>query len=669
MPALRYDLLSTDGRARRGRITTPHGVIETPIFMPVGTRATVTGLTPWDLREVKAQIILGNTYHLLLRPGPDVLQRAGGIHGFMKWDGPVLTDSGGFQIFSLQTDRRITEDGARFKSYVDGKELLLSPETSISMQEAIGSDIMMVLDHLIPSTSDGAAVQEAMDRTHRWALRSLAARKFPEKQALYAIVQGGLDAALRKQSAGFLTQHGFDGFAIGGLAVGDTREERGSVIELNADLLPKDKPRYLMGVGTPPDLIEAIGHGVDQFDCVLPTSIAWQSTAFTSTGRVRVSRRELEFSDAPLDAACACSTCRTFSRGYLHHLFRCKEPLGPRLLSVHNLAHYLDLMAQARKAIEEQRYAAFAKETLERIDRHEHGDGKKPGAQRGASAPEARHEIVLTREGQKAVRDRVLGEIMHPVVGPRAEAEILYAGQAGLRERLLAPDEHGQWSPLVLFDVGMGAASNALAAWKISESLAGTQARPLLIRSFERDVGALTLALDEAHASAFDLTGPARDAAHAILHAGEHRTERTRWSLFRGELPESLLRAPDAADVVFWDPWSPNSNPELWSVRAFSALRGKCGPRATLFTYGAATSTRAALLLAGFSVGVGIRTGTTGQTTAAAVRTEDLKEPLDLRWLERLGRSSAPLPKDAPVDARERIAHAPQFATPAAPPA
>jgi len=362
-----------ESRARRGSFVTQHGRVETPVFMAVGTRATVTGLDPSDLKQIGAQVLLGNTYHLMLRPGVELFRRVGGIHKFMNWSGPVLTDSGGYQIFSMTSDRTIDEQGARFRSYVDQRVHLLSPERSIEMQTAIGSDIMMVLDECIDSTSDVAATRAAMERTHRWALRSLAART-DESQALFAIVQGGVVPTLRKESAAFLTEHSFDGFAIGGLAVGDERSQREDVTELAAELLPEDRPRYLMGVGTPPDLLHAIRCGVDMFDCMLPTHLGWQGTAFTSTGRVRLTRTANARSDAPLDATCACATCKGFSRAYLHHLFKCSEPLGPRLVSMHNLHHYVALMAEARAAIESGTYASYSKDKLEAIDRHEHSD-------------------------------------------------------------------------------------------------------------------------------------------------------------------------------------------------------------------------------------------------------------------------------------------------------
>lgn len=364
-------------RARRGTIVTSHGPIETPAFMAVGTRATVTGMTPADLAAVGTQVVLGNTYHLLLRPGPELFRRVGGIHKFMGWSGPVLTDSGGYQIFSLSKHRTISERGARFKSYVDERMYVLSPETSIEVQTALGSDIMMVLDVCLNSMSSEEETKAAMERTHRWALRSLAARTNPA-QALFAIVQGGVVPELRRESARFLTDHPFDGFALGGLAVGDTRAQREDVTHFAAELLPADRPRYLMGVGTPPDLLQAMLAGVDMFDCIIPTHLAWQGTGFTSTGRVRVTRSENTRADVPLDAACPCATCKTFSRSYLHHLFKCSEPLAPRLLSLHNLFHYHALMAEARAAIAQGTYAAFAKAKLEAIDCHEHS-GKRMG--------------------------------------------------------------------------------------------------------------------------------------------------------------------------------------------------------------------------------------------------------------------------------------------------
>ncbi len=699
-------------RARRGALATPHGRVETPAFMPVGTRATVTGLTPGDLRELGAPMILGNTYHLLLRPGPEAMSHFGGLHHFMGWDGPILTDSGGFQIFSLSHDRVVTEEGARFRSYVDGRPQALTPERSIAVQTALGSDVMMVLDVCLPSTAAPEEVRSAMERTHRWALRSLAARSNPE-QALFAIVQGGLSLAWRAHSAAFLTQHPFDGFAIGGLAVGDTREERGEVIAATAELLPPGRPRYLMGVGTPADILEAVGHGVDLFDCVIPTTMAWQGTAFTSTGRVRLTRGQHRLSGEPLDPACGCPTCRLHPRGYLHHLMKCEEPLGPRLLSVHNLFHYQELMRSARAAIEAGCYAAFARERLAAVDRHEHDpSARRPGARRSGAAPAAtslpsgvgpqappserpgapetsdpalarhgeptsppvggraplaalpdapataaaaRFQVVRTRSGAPAVLDARVGEVMHPVVGAAAEAEELYVAQSRLAERLAHPGP-----PLVLFDVGLGAGSNALAALRALRR-APPGGRALHLVSFERELGALSLAASEDGAARLGLEQDDIAALRALAGRGLHEEPRARWELALGDLVSTLPSRPERAELVFWDPFSPRHDPGPWSVAAFAALRERCLPEAMLFTYSSATSVRSALLLAGFHVGLGDPSGPKATTTAAAISAGLLSRPLEPAWLSRLARSSAPFPADAPEGALERLRHHPQF--------
>ena len=305
----------------------------------------------------------------------------------MGWDGPILTDSGGFQIFSLPADRTITEEGARFKSYIDCRYHLLTPETSIAMQEAIGSDVMMVLDVCVPSTAGEAEVRAAMERTHRWALRSLAARTRTASRRSSPSCRAASRPRCGPSRPRFLTQHPFDGFAIGGLAVGDTRASASTWWAPRPGCCRREKPRYLMGVGTPPDLLEAIAHGVDMFDCIIPTTLAWQGTAFTGTGRVRLTRAEHRLSDAPLDPACGCPTCRRHPRGYLHHLMKCKEPLGPRLLSVHNLHHYLELMRAARAAIEAGRYGPFLRETMAR---HRPARARRGAAARPGAAPRRR---------------------------------------------------------------------------------------------------------------------------------------------------------------------------------------------------------------------------------------------------------------------------------------
>jgi len=362
--AVRFELLTTDATgARAGVLHTRRGSFPTPMFMPVATHAAFRHLGMEEVKETGAKILLANTYHLMLRPGAEVFRKFGGIHPFMQWDGAVLTDSGGFQIFSLPEDRLITEKGAHFRSFYDNSRQLLSPESSIAMQQAINSDIMMVLDVCIDSRTDEAGTREAMERTHRWALRSLAAKNAQDTgQALFAIVQGGVHPKLRDESAAFLTPHPFDGFAIGGLAVGETKEERETMTERVTASLPTDKPRYLMGVGTPMDLVEAVMRGVDMFDCIIPTKMAQQGYAYTFQGLVRITRMVYRLDDSPLDAACDCYVCKRYTRGYLQHLMRGKHHLGSRMLSIHNVRHYQLLMGRLREAILKGSYAQVYRE-------------------------------------------------------------------------------------------------------------------------------------------------------------------------------------------------------------------------------------------------------------------------------------------------------------------
>jgi queuine tRNA-ribosyltransferase len=341
---------SDSTRARAGRFTTLHGEILTPVFMPVGTQATVKGLTVDTLKSLGSRMLLANTYHLMLRPGAEVFEKFGGIHRFMNWDGPVLTDSGGFQIFSLPHSREINEKGARFQSYVDGSMHMLSPEESIRIQKAIGSDVMMVLDQCVPSTSPHEVVRAAMELTHRWAKRSLEARG-DSPQAMFGIVQGACFPELRQQSAEAITTMPFDGFAIGGLAVGETKTEREDFTELTASLLPRLRPRYLMGVGTPVDILEAVHRGVDMFDCIIPSALAKRGTAYTSRGKVQLRRTAFRLSEDPLDPACPCDTCTRYSRAYLHHLTKADEYLGWKLISRHNFLFYHRMMSEIREAI------------------------------------------------------------------------------------------------------------------------------------------------------------------------------------------------------------------------------------------------------------------------------------------------------------------------------
>jgi queuine tRNA-ribosyltransferase len=356
--SLRFDLLTTDGAARRGRLRLAHGVVETPIFMPVGTQATVKGLTPQQLEEAGAQILLGNTYHLTLRPGDDLIAELGGLHRFMQWSRPILTDSGGFQVYSLAQSRKITDHGAVFRSHIDGALLELTPEKAVAIQENLGSDIAMCLDECPPADTPHDYLREAVRRTVAWAARCRAAHRCTG-QALFAIIQGGTDLALRAECARELVALDFPGYALGGFSVGETAEQMVAALGPTAALMPEDKPRYLMGVGRPEDILDAVACGIDLFDCVLPTRNGRNAFAFTADGPLRLRNARHRRDPAPLESDCPCYTCRTFSRAYLHHLFLADEMLGPTLLSLHNIAFYLRLMADVRQAIEAGRFAAF----------------------------------------------------------------------------------------------------------------------------------------------------------------------------------------------------------------------------------------------------------------------------------------------------------------------
>lgn len=348
----RFEITGTDGDARLGKLRLKHGVVNTPIFMPVGTVGSVKSLTPKDLEEIDAEIILGNTYHLYLRPGLEVIKTFKGLHNFIQWKKPILTDSGGFQIFSLGKLNKLAEDGAHFSSHLDGSKLSLTPELAVEIQETLGSDIHMVLDECTPYPATQDQAESSMERSMRWAKRCREARTNQEL-CQFGIVQGGVYPELRKRSAQALTAIGFEGYAIGGLSVGESKEEMTRMTEAAIQYLPKDKPRYLMGVGTPLDLIEGVYRGVDMFDCVMPTRNGRNGSLFTSQGRVNIKNQKHRLDDSPLDPECSCYTCRTFSRGYLRHLFVAGELTSLRLNTIHNLAYYLSHIHRIRKAIAE----------------------------------------------------------------------------------------------------------------------------------------------------------------------------------------------------------------------------------------------------------------------------------------------------------------------------
>jgi queuine tRNA-ribosyltransferase len=356
--AITFQVLHTDGAARRGQLSLAHGTVETPVFMPVGTQATVKGLTPSHLEDLGAQIILANTYHLALRPGDEVIAELGGLHRFMGWNKPILTDSGGFQIYSLALSRKIDDRAAAFRSHIDGSLLELSPEKAVAIQENLGADIAMCLDECAPFGTSPEYLREAVRRTIHWAERCRTAHTRTD-QALFAIVQGGTDIALRRECAAALVALDFPGYALGGFSVGETAAQMVAALPFCSELLPPNRPRYLMGVGRPQDILEAVAAGIDMFDCVLPTRNGRNASAFTMEGSLRLRNARFKRDPAPIESRCSCYTCRHFSRAYIHHLFLAGEMLGPTLLSLHNVAFYCRMMADVREAIQDQRLAEY----------------------------------------------------------------------------------------------------------------------------------------------------------------------------------------------------------------------------------------------------------------------------------------------------------------------
>jgi queuine tRNA-ribosyltransferase len=679
-------------QARAARFRTLHNEVLTPLFMPVGTQATVKAQLTSMLEDTGSQILLANTYHLLLRPGPEIFEKMGGIHPFMSWKRSVLTDSGGFQIFSLPNSRQMSEEGASFESYVDGRKILLSPEKSIATQRAIGSDIMMALDQCIPSTADRAQAREALGITHRWAKRSLDARG-DSPQSLFGIVQGALFHDLRKESAETLCEMPFDGFAIGGLAVGEGKAEREDTCEFTARLLPEDRPRYLMGVGTPLDLLEAVHRGVDMFDCVLPTKLGGRGGAYTSRGHVNLRRGIYRTMDAPLDASCSCLTCSRYSRAYLAHLTRTQEVLGWTLIGHHNIHFYHQLMREIRASILEGRFLELYREKREYLQADDldypiHGPRinpskrtKQPALALGAyeviqSAPRADGGA-----SHASIRHRESGEIMHSRTAPELEARRLYIDQSRLAERLRVPT-HAEvdptLTPLVVWDVGLGAAANAMAAIRCYEDQAsqfpGHELRPMRLISFENDLDSLKLAF--AHSDQF--TYLRHSAPAAILKEGRWQSKTLpglSWGLVPGDFFERIAASPQseeipAPDLVFYDMFSFKTQARDWTRQAFARLFDRCAPKACeLFTYSASTGVRVALLAAGFHVAKGLSTGDKSETTIAltplAARMPRLvgdptwlgsldRELLGAEWLDRWSRSHAKFPSDLPDE--ERVA-------------
>jgi queuine tRNA-ribosyltransferase len=355
---MKFSLKHRDGLARRGELSFERGTVETPAFMPVGTYGTVKAMTPEEIREIGAQIILGNTFHLMLRPGTEVIRRHGDLHDFMHWDGPILTDSGGFQVFSLGSMRKITEGGVAFRSPVDGSEVFLGPEHSVDVQRELGSDVVMVFDECTPYPATYEKAKSSMELSLRWARRSKDAHG-DSRAALFGIVQGGIYEDLRESSVAGLIEIGFDGYAVGGLSVGEPKEDRHRVLSKVLPRLPEDRPHYLMGVGTPEDIVDAVCLGIDMFDCVMPTRNARNGHLFTRHGAIRIRNSQYQNDIRPIDEECGCYTCRNYSRSYLRHLDKCKEILGARLNTIHNLFYYQELMRGLREAIEAKNLSEF----------------------------------------------------------------------------------------------------------------------------------------------------------------------------------------------------------------------------------------------------------------------------------------------------------------------
>jgi queuine tRNA-ribosyltransferase len=658
--------VATGSRARRATLTTLHGEVATPVFMPVGTRASVRTQSLDQLEALGAPILLANTYHLMVRPGRELFTRMGGLHRWMGWTRPILTDSGGYQIFSLRGARSLGDAGAELRSHHDGVRILLTPERSIEMQRAIGSDIMMVLDECVPSTCARDEARAAMERTHRWALRSLAARG-DSPQALFAIVQGACDPDLRRESAAALTAiPGFDGYAIGGLAVGEGRAQREDVTELTAALLPADRPRYLMGVGTPLDLLEAVHRGVDMFDCVLPTAWAQQGVAFTSHGKIDLRRGVHRDAERPLDGACPCPGCARYSRSYLHHLVKCKEPLGWQLLAHHNLRFYLTLMAEIREHIAADTFAALYAARREALARVDPDHPPRPAPAPRPRRPLARGAFALRASpaGFTSVVHVASGEVMHSVSHPDEEADRVYVAQSAILAEVLAGAR-----PAVVWDVGLGAGHNAMALVRRLDAAPGHGAVHLI--SFERDLDGLRLALEHGKALPhLRHPGPHRLAARGAFHRPS-----LVWELRAGDFLDEMARAP-APDVVFYDPFSAKVDGPLWTLAALERLARHLIRPAEVLTYSRSTAVRSALLAAGLYVARGVPSGPKEETTIAialggataisecpALARHSL---LDGAWLARRARSAAPLGADVPADRRAeieaRLRDHPQFA-------
>ncbi len=652
-------IFNIDGRvpeckARACTFKTLHSTVKTPVFMPVATVAALRSQNTADVAGLGFPVLLANTYHLLLRPGMDVFRKFSGIHRFMNWPASVLTDSGGFQVFSMSDKIRITEEGAVFRSYITGEKLVLGPETSIAIQETISSDIMMAMDQCISSTADKASCTAAADITARWAERSLRARTDPS-HFLFGIIQGACFPELRKQSASQITSLPFDGFALGGLAVGEPADVRNEIMDITTDFMPEDRPRYLMGVGTPADIMDGVFRGVDMFDCILPSAMGQQGVAFTSKGRIELRRGLYKFQDRPLDENCSCPACRNYSRAYLHHLIKAGEYFGGQLAGLHNLTFYKKLMDTMRAEILKGSFIKFYRENRDIIKGDDIENPPVPQVKKEKKLPAlGSYEIIRQPQGFYSIRNRNYGEVIHSVTKPDEEAKRLYADQAHMSDAAGRIQEQ----ELVLWDVGLGGGFNAMAALSLWESYTDEQrhGKKLTVISFEKDLDSFRLAVK--HPEFF--THVRHSAPSSLLKNGRWESENAEWVL-KGDFLKEMDSAAQP-HIIFYDPFSPASEDSpLWSADTFRRVFLRChGRPAELFTYSNSTAVRAALLAAGFYTAEGASSGPKPDTTAAFTSHEAADPRFHLlgkAWLERLGRSQAPVPSEIRLAAEKH----PQF--------
>lgn len=636
-------------KARLGQLKTMHSNVLTPIFMPVGTHAAIRSQRIDEIEQLGFEILLANTYHLILRPGTEFFSdKKIGIREFSGWKNGFLTDSGGFQVFSLAGSRKITEEGAIFQSHIDGKKLLLTPESSIKAQKIFQSDIMMVLDECIPSSCEKDIAIRAMELTHRWAKRSLDERK-ESRQGVFAIVQGAVFEDLRIQSAQALTSlksNGlpFDGYAIGGLAVGEDKEQRESMTETVVLHLPKNKPRYLMGVGTPLDVLEAVARGVDMFDCVLPTMLGQQGVAFTSFGKIDLRKSRFFDEQNPIDQECSCFVCKRFTRSYLHHLVKTYDISAASFIGYHNIAFFSQLMSEIRTSLAEEAFPLYYKSKRTKFaSENEDIHIEKFSSYELIERKNRYNQYVVS------VKHKASGEVMHSSEDPYRESKKLYVEQLSLSQRMISAWENDK--AFVIWDVGLGAATNASGAIEVYEdllkdSLLTNLKKRLIIESFEITLEPLSLVLSRK--AKFPHTQ--HPWVSKIFSDKLVEDYDFTWRLFLGDFLDhmSLAKKPD---VIFFDPFSYKVDTPLWTYESFKKILEVIKDTDSIAaTFSAATRVRSALLSAGFWVakgeGTGLKKETTVFMTQNAVSKNEKFELLDKQWLSKWERSHSKYPDD-----------------------